>query len=350
MKKQIIVTTGYMGSGSSAVTDFLSEVQGINVNNGDFEYIILHCPNGMFDLEDKLLIGNNALRSDEAIHQFRKQMKNLYDLNNYWPGNYQNNVSEDFLRLVDRFISTITTANVKGGYWYYTEMPINLKMQCLWYCKRLIGKITNNKLSLKKPCRYNNLTLCFPSRELFYKSAKQFINSFLDYFEGEMVVLDQFLLPHNLFRIDRYFGDELKVIVVERDPRDVFLLNKYIWYPKKIDIPYPTDVVEFCNYYKGMRTTEISCHSNHILRIHFEDLVYNYETTAQNILNFLGVSEGRHVNKFNGFNPNVSISNTQLFKRLNHVENEVKIIEKDLSDYLFKFPEGMVLENVNKYF
>ena len=36
-------------------------------------------PNGLFDLEDKLLIGNNAIRSDEAIRSFETQMKKLYN-------------------------------------------------------------------------------------------------------------------------------------------------------------------------------------------------------------------------------------------------------------------------------
>ena len=64
---KLIIPTGYMGSGSSAITDILSEYDSINVENADFEYVFLHCPNGLFDLEDKLLIGNNAVRSDEAL-------------------------------------------------------------------------------------------------------------------------------------------------------------------------------------------------------------------------------------------------------------------------------------------
>ena len=64
----VVMPVGYMGSGSSAITDLISEVQGYKAENGNFEYVLLHCPNGLFDLEDKLLHGNNALRSDEALH------------------------------------------------------------------------------------------------------------------------------------------------------------------------------------------------------------------------------------------------------------------------------------------
>ena len=56
MGNKLLITTGYMGSGSSAYTDLLSEYKDLQCNNGSFEYVFLHCPNGVFDLEDKLLI------------------------------------------------------------------------------------------------------------------------------------------------------------------------------------------------------------------------------------------------------------------------------------------------------
>ena len=62
--RKIIISTGYMGSGSSAITDLVSEFEDVNNKHRDFEYIFLHCPNGVFDLEDKLLVGNNSIRSD----------------------------------------------------------------------------------------------------------------------------------------------------------------------------------------------------------------------------------------------------------------------------------------------
>ena len=37
--KKIIVPTGYMGSGSSAVTDLLKEYPTLNTKNSDFEFM-----------------------------------------------------------------------------------------------------------------------------------------------------------------------------------------------------------------------------------------------------------------------------------------------------------------------
>ncbi len=49
--KRIIVPTGYMGSGSSAITDLLvAEFKDCQNEYKSYEYVLLHCPNGLFDL------------------------------------------------------------------------------------------------------------------------------------------------------------------------------------------------------------------------------------------------------------------------------------------------------------
>ena len=48
---KIIVPTGYMGSGSSAITDLISEFKDCQNEHKDYEYVFLHSPNGLFDLE-----------------------------------------------------------------------------------------------------------------------------------------------------------------------------------------------------------------------------------------------------------------------------------------------------------
>ena len=77
--KKLIVPTGYMGSGSSAITDLMSEFKNSSNEFKTYEYVFLHCPNGLFDLEDHLLMGNNAIKSDASIRLFEEQMKKLYN-------------------------------------------------------------------------------------------------------------------------------------------------------------------------------------------------------------------------------------------------------------------------------
>lgn len=336
--RKIIVPTGYMGSGSSAITDLISEYENCSNEYKSFEYVFLHCPNGVFDLEDKLLIGNNALRSDEAIRTFEKEMTKLYNKRYYWVGNYKKIIGEDFNKETNRYIKDLINFNFEG-YWY-THEDVNIKMFFKLCFRKGIRLLTFNKYKGKSILKYSDgIKSCFPTSDEFYQKTHKYIYNVLSMISdsNENVILDQLLLPHNLFRVDNYFDNDLRVIVVERDPRDVYILNKYIWPERNYTIPIPTDPIEFCEFYDRMRKSEKKASSDKILRIHFEDLIYNYDVTVSKIEKFLGFKSSQHVNIKKRFNPEVSINNTQLFN-LKKYDDEIKIIEKKLKKYLYDFP------------
>lgn len=333
---RIIVSTGYMGSGSSAITDLISEFKDCQNEFKSYEYVLLHCPNGLFDLEDKLLLGNNALRSDEAIRTFEIQMKKLYDKKYWWVGNYKKIIGNDFMNITKDYIDSLINVNYYG-YWYMHE-EVNTKMFLKLLLRKPFKVLFSKKM--KKVLKYNDgMKICLPTHDEFYKKSHDYIYKLINEIakEKKNVILDQFLLPFNLYRIDNYFDEKLRVIVVERDPRDVFILNKYIWQHKQIAVPMPLDVNEFCEYYKKMRKSEIIVNSSKVLRIHFEDLIYKYDDMIKIIMNFLNFQESDHLEKKSRFNPELSIKNTQLFNNSIY-KDEVKIIEKKLLNYLYNFP------------
>lgn len=336
--KRIIVPTGYMGSGSSAITDLIAEFKDCQNEYKTYEYVLLHCPNGLFDLEDKLLIGNNAIRSDEAIRSFELQMKKLYNKKFWWVGNYQKIISPNFMNITNDYIKNIEQFNYQG-YWY-THEEVNPKMFLKLLLRKPLKILTLNKLRFNKVLKYQDgMRISYINSEEFYKYSHDYIYKVIEEISKgkENIILDQFLLPFNLFRVDNYFDDLLKVIVVERDPRDVFIINKYIWQKKQIGVPFPTEVKQFCQVYKKMRKSEKECHSDKVLRIKFEDLIYNYEDTITKITKFLRFKESDHINKKTRFIPELSIKNTQLFRKDEYLE-ESKIIEKELKEYLYNFP------------
>lgn len=340
--KKLIVPIGYMGSGSSAVTDLLAEFKDCSNEFKQFEYVFLHCPNGLFDLEDHLLIGNNAIKSDASLRIFREQMKKLYDKPFWWVGNYKRVIGPQFMNITDEFIDEIAQFKFKG-FWYYHE-EINTKMFFKLLFRKPIKIISRNKLCSNKILRYNDgMKISFVTSEEFYKSAKKYVNTILETISrGEdNVILDQLLLPYNLFRVDNYFDDRLKAIVVDRDPRDVFILNKYIWGKRKKNVPFPLEVHEFCEFYKKMRNSEKKCESNKVIRIHFEDLVYNYDKSVQKLAKFVGFSLKDHINHKTRFIPELSIKNTQIFNSDKKYDKEARVIEKELKEYLYTFPYKM---------
>lgn len=339
---KIIIPTGYMGSGSSVVTDLVSEFEGFESSRGSFEYVFLHCPNGVFDLEDKLLVGNNAIRSDEALHSFYSTMKQLYSKKYWWVGHYNEMISKDFLHITEEYLEELIQYN-PNFYWYYQENT-NLRMffQLLW--KRIVKIVTLNHIELKKPLLHSPMWISYITPEEFYEKTRKYISKILRKLgiEEKNIILDQLLLPFNLWRLESYFEDNVDVFVVERDPRDMFLMNKYVYPAKNIQVPYPTDVYEFSECYRNLRRMEATkiCDSKHIHRFKFEDFIYKYDETVTKVREILrdGEKLPKHTFRGKNFIPEKSINNTQLFYNQSIYEDESKIIEKLLPEYLYDFP------------
>lgn len=343
MSKKIVVPTGYMGSGSSAITDILKEYSNVNTKNYDFEYIFLHMPGGLFDFEDKLFLNNNSLRSDEAIKSFRNNIKDLYKLRGWWPGNYKKYVTKNFLDIVEKYISKIKESNFQGT-WYYNEKYKGYKFYKR-ALKNRIYKILKKKIILEK----FDIEYSFISKEDFYKYSCEFIYDIVKEINIEnkdLVLLDQLILPHNVHRLKNYKYVNILPIVVERDPRDVFLLNKYFWVPNGFPIPYPLDAESFCKYYKKLRKNEIIDSEINVLRLKFEDLIFNYDKSLKQIESYLGLEENSHINKKEFFNPEISLGNIGLYKQ-DKYKDEVKIIEKYLYEYLYNIEKE--IDNNNNF-
>ena len=137
----------------------------------------------------------------------------------------------------------------------------------------------------------------------------------------------------NVKRYLNYIRD-LKVIIVDRDPRDV-----YIQAMRDGDHVLPHDPLLFAKQYRDMRRTiDDEIKDPRILRIHFEDLIYRYDFTTKQINEFLGISEEKHKDLRKHFNPDISIRNTQLWINDKNYNNQIKIIEQELEDFLYLFP------------
>lgn len=337
MKKKVIVPTGYMGSGSSAITDLLDGLEGFDVSRSTFEFVFLHCPNGLFDLEDKLLLGNNAVRSDEALHSFYKTMRQLYKKKYWWVGHYDTNIGSGFWEATQKYIESITEF-VPEYYWYYQENTVPRMVPRL-FLNKILKILPGGKRLMKKPLVYSPMWVSYVDAATFYDRSKEYIYEIFDLMgkREKNIVLDQLLLPFNLYRFSHYFDTDVEVFVVDRDPRDVFIANKYYWSASEEPVPYPTDVNEFCCFYKKLRAMEKEENHPQIHRIHFEDLIYDHENTVSEIFDILGVSALER-KKMTKFVPSRSINNTQLFLKSDTYIRESAVIEEQLKKYLYEFP------------
>lgn len=336
-ENKVIIPTGYMGSGSSAILDFLNEFETYQVAGKDLEYIFLHCPNGVFDLEDKLLKNNNGIRCDEALRTFSSMMEALYSTPFWWVSDYKHKVTKNFMDLVHEYVNELTLCE-SACYWWYQErrgwgafprLAIN----------KIIKVLTNERMMPKKPLIYEGMHLSIPTEEEFYSASKKFLRSFFSEMgiDRSNLIFDVLIQPSQLCRFENYFDENVECFVVDRDPRDVFLSNKYIWTKHNVAIPYPLDARDFCDYYKRLRAIDAGQGNSQTHRIHFEDMVYRYEETTREIRSILNISDADGAKPRALFDPARSINNTQLFS-LPEFQEESTLIERLLPEYLYDFP------------
>ena len=147
----------------------------------------------------------------------------------------------------------------------------------------------------------------------------------------EYVVLDQAVSPQNPDRYLKYIND-LKIIVVDRDPRDVYINDIII----NQDNVLPKDVKEFCYIFKASRK-KIDTKSKDVLFINFEDMIYDYDNTTKKVMDFLGLKEKNHIKPKQIFIPEKSKNNTKLWEKYNEYSKEMKFIEKELKEFIYKY-------------
>ena len=94
-------------------------------------------------MEDKLLIGNNAVRSDEALHSFYKTMRQLYDKRYWWVGHYNQYIGEAFWTETERYVEKLRNFSLEY-YWYYQE-NVEAKMLPRLMLNKILKKIPGMK-------------------------------------------------------------------------------------------------------------------------------------------------------------------------------------------------------------
>lgn len=331
MKK--VTCISYHGTGSGAVDDLLKEFDNFASGPSEFEFRLLHDPDGISDLEHNLVNNPHRLNSGFAIKRFERYCKYLNRNNTKLFGDAWKKCTEKY---IDSLIKFRYNAYWQGDLWLIPEYKYYF-----FKFRRLLAKVSPP--AIRKPNYYNY----FPNIETYHVAIDEdnFLRLTQRYLEGlckglnkenkEYVLLDQAVPTMNIQRYLRYVKN-MKVIIVDRDPRDT-----YINHQKGKDHVLPKDPEQFAVAYRDYRRTlktELE-DKKHILRIQFEDLIYNYEDTVERIVQFLGTDSTHHIKPKTVLKPEVSIKNTKQWEKLDGYLEAVQIIEKMLPEYLFDFPE-----------
>lgn len=328
----IIGACGYGATGSSVLSDLLSEYQDVQVYDS-FEFVLPYIADGLEDLEYHLIKQYAKAEScDVAMRRFlrRCQWYKTPFIHKPCDGNLFYQYSKEFIEEITQMkFSGMYTTDTCTGYFFRDVLAFASKKVVM---PKVVEKITG-KPSFIWPCHQIHFSV---EPNNFYPAAKKYTRKILEAMGADIskpICLDQPFAgnaPENSFK----FFEDPYAVVIDRDPRDLFLSGKYSKDPNYKFTPR-FDVKQFVIYYKNIRKHRKS--NDRILRLNFEDLIYNYDETVSIIEKFLNLSA--HTGKKTIFNPARSINNTQLIRLHPEDIRNIQYIERELSEFLYHFED-----------
>ena len=330
---RIITAAGYYGTGTSAIIDLLKEYDDFSlIGNGYYEMRFVQDPDGIADLYYNLVENNHRHNSSDAIKRFLKYCKYLNG--DFYSKRYRRFFGNNFKTLTDAYINSIVQLKTKA--WWHVDLIrkgrfINFIDLCLG---RIIKHIKKCEETPSFACRNELAYYTYISDGDFCSITKQYMDKlFGSVSKTNNILVEQLVPPSNIVRYKKFFND-LKVVVVDRDPRDVYIAAKKVY---KANIIPAKNVKEFCKWYRITREHRKHDDPQEYLFIRFEDMVFNYEKAVQSIESFVGADPSSHSSKFKHFNPAVSMKGTRLFLKYPEFKKDIDYIEKELVEYLYPY-------------
>ena len=320
MKK--IACVGYHATGAGVIDDLFREFDNVAQGTYEVETRLLQDPDGISDLEYYLVDNPHRLNSGYELKRFLEYVKKTKRSYVKIFGNRWEDLSKEYANDLVKFSFP--------GYWHGDVWLLNSFWRNYHTFRRGLAKILPK--AIRKPSYYNY----FPwltsyhidlTREEFMRATQNYIEKLckeVNPEKKEFVVLDQLISPANPARYARYVKD-LKTIIVDRDPRDV-----YIHQLNHKDHVLPVDPKQFCAVYRDNRKAISRLPEDECLYVTFERMIYHYDEYVKKVFDFVGISEAHHIQKKKYFDPSRSIKNTKLWEKTDAYNEAVKIIEKEL--------------------
>ena len=333
----IIGACGFGSTGSSAVSDYLKEYDSFVVLD-NLEFTWVSAVDGLIDLERAVMHPHlRTMDSITAISRYIKKMEKMADL-------YESRglSAKEFKRSTYEFLDAITQLT-----WNWYDPTDDWSS---WFARHFKSALMVKKVIPKLEISLGKTINCYPMKKVrfsvrpdnFYDAAKKHVNDLLTGMGADLsrtIVLDQPFSgndPQSCFP----FFDDPYAVVVDRDPRDnyVFAKTKLVGRNHFMAVD---SVEEFVRYYRALRDGQPYQNKDpRVFAVQFEELVYNYEDATKRLRDFLHLPENPNPKSI--FDPALSINNTQTFRRFPQFADDIKVIERELSDYLFdfsKYPE-----------
>ena len=328
MKK--ITCVGYHATGAGVIDDLFREFDNVSQGHYEAECRVLHDADGISDLEYHLVENPHRLKTEVAIERFlRYARENKRE--------YEKTFGKEWIPLCEEYIDSIIKFRYKG-----------------WHdrCKKERSVIDRGEYIIKKiqnrlwPPKFRHPTwydyfpkeMCYHARltdDVFLDKTLLFTEKLCNLIphneKTDYILVDQMIPGDNPERYFRYVKD-LKAIVVDRDPRDL-----YIHHIIHRDHVLPVDPYQFCVHYQDIRIKRGNIDPSKVLYVTFENMIYHYDEMVQKVIDFIEISPSHHVSPKTHFVPSRSINGTKLWEKYPQYINAVREIEKELPEYLHDY-------------
>lgn len=326
----IIGACGYGATGSSVICDLLQEYNDVQVFD-TFESWWSYRVDGLEDLEYHLMKHYSKGEScDAAIRRFLRRSKCYMVPFIHKPCN-----GKKFYDLSKQFIDEITQFNFLGCYTADVCTGYLIRDIFAFASKKILIPHVLEKIAGRHvylwPCSKKYFSV---DPDNFYDSARMYTLGVLKAMGADLtkpICLDQPFSGNNPEDSFKFYEDPY-AIVMDRDPRDLYLASKFTKDPNFKFLP-TDDVNDFIVNYRSIRKHKSN--SERVLYIRFEDMIYNYDNCVNEIEHFLKIKN--HNRKKEIFDPARSINNTQLFRLHPEEKANIEIISNALPEFLYDF-------------
>ena len=352
---KLVDISGFGHSGKTAVSDLLREIEGVHAHHHSFEFGLLRLPDGILDLEKALCLDWSPSRSDRAIKRFGKLCLMLSE-------GYGKALNGSFWEESKNYLDSLIEGRLFVDGWFdglYDVPRVNAQKEIL----KKLGLLTiatglRNLLSRPKQPSSEKTEVFLTTPEDFLQKTKVYLNKILcseSQNKQTAILTNNMMEPFSPFRSIKFF-DDAYCVIVERDPRDIyasvlryensfvpeFELQNENFSPEylknlKQDMLGMNDVDSFILRQKVYnREVDSESDTDRVIRINYEDLVLNYDSTVSNLFNRLEIDDTLHLMKKKFFDPEKSSQNVGIWRDLSDSE-EIKRIERDLPDVLYDY-------------